>query len=337
VRALTAYAGVKGALTPWWRTELRISRGQDTNNTIEASFPGAFKTEQTQWTWQNDVETPLGVVVAGLEQRVQDVSGSVAYAVARRTINSAFAGLNGNSGRHSWQFNVRHDTNTQFGDKGTGFVGYGFRIAPAWRVHASHGTAFVAPSFNQLYFPAFGNPLLQPEHGRNTDLGVTWAAAGHEVKLIRFDNKIRGFMTNTTLPINVPRARIDGWTLAWEGKRGALAMRASLDALDPRNEGNGKRLPRRAKRQATVGADYAVGAWRLGGGLLHVGGRFDDAANTLRMPAYTTADFYADWQFARDWSVQAKLNNATDRRYETAYGYNQAGRGFHFTLRWQPK
>jgi vitamin B12 transporter len=39
----------------------------------------------------------------------------------------------------------------------------------------------------------------------------------------------------------------------------------------------------------------------------------------------------------RDWSVQAKLNNVTDRKYETAFGYNQAGRGFYLTLRWQPK
>ena len=102
-------------------------------------------------------------------------------------------------GAHSWQFNLRRDSNSQFGDADTGFVGYGFRITPAWRVHASHGTTFVAPSFNQLYFPGFGNPALQPERGKNTDVGVTWAASGQEVKLVRFDNKIRGFMTNTTL------------------------------------------------------------------------------------------------------------------------------------------
>jgi vitamin B12 transporter len=80
-----------------------------------------------------------------------------------------------------------------------------------------------------------------------------------------------------------------------------------------------------------------MGAWRFGGALVHVGDRFDDAANALPLPAYTTADVYADWQVVRDWSVQAKLNNVTDRKYETAFGYNQAGRGFYLTLRWQPK
>ena len=81
-----------------------------------------------------------------------------AYTVTGRTINSGFLGINGGSGPHSWQANVRHDGNSQFGDDTTGFAGYGYRITPSWRASASYGTSFVAPSFNQLYFPGFGNP-----------------------------------------------------------------------------------------------------------------------------------------------------------------------------------
>ena len=337
MRVATAHAGIKGKPTQQWQTELRFNQGNDTTNTIEANFPGSFKTEQSQWTWQNDVQTPIGLMLAGLERTEQNVSATTAYAVTQRTINAVFGGLNGNYGAHSWQFNLRRDSNSQFDDANTGFVGYGFRITPAWRVHASYGTSFVAPSFNQLYFPGFGNPALQPERGKNTDVGVTWAANGQEVKLVRYDNEIRGFMTNTTLPVNIPRARIDGWTLGYEGAFNALALRASADWLDPRNELNGRQLPRRAKEQLTAGADYTMGAWRFGGSVLYVGDRFDDAANTLPLPAYTTADIYADWQFAKDFSVQAKLNNVTDRIYETAYGFNQAGRSFYLTLRWQPQ
>ncbi len=337
VRSSTAHAAVKGRLAQGWQTELRVAQSTDTSNTIESSFPGAFKTEESQWSWQNNVDTPVGVVLAGLERREQKVGGSVDYPVKRRSIDSGFAGLNGSAGDHSWQANLRRDRNSQFGSVDTWLAGYGFRISPSWRVHASHGTSFVAPSFNQLYFPFFGNPLLEPERGRNTDLGVSWAAHGHQVKLVRFDNRIRGFMTNTTLPVNIPKARIDGWTLAYEGRLDALALRGSIDALDPRNEGNGRRLPRRARNQLTAGADYTLGAWRFGASLVHVGDRFDDAANTQQLGAYSTADVHAHWQFARHWSAQVKLNNLTDRQYETAYGYNQPGRSLYVTLRWQPK
>lgn len=337
VRDVTAHASVKGRLARGWRSELVFGQGSDTSNAVESKFPGTFKTTQSQTTWQNNVETPLGTVLAGLEQRVQKVNSSTAYEVDRRTIDSAFAGINGGAGRHTWQLNLRHDRNSQFGGSNTGFVGYGFRITPAWRVHASHGTSFVAPSFNQLYFPDFGNPALQPERGRNTDVGVSWAARGQQLKLVRFDNRIRGFITNTTKPGNVPRARIEGWTLGYDGRVDALAVRASFDRLDARNELNGRWLPRRARQQLTLGADYGVGAWRFGGSLLHVGSRFDDAANSRPLAAYTTTDAYADWQFSRDFSLQAKLNNLADKQYETAAGFNQPGRAFYLTLRWQPK
>jgi vitamin B12 transporter len=337
LRSTTAHLGVKGRPMQPWETELRFSQGNDTNNSIEAAFPGVFITRQSQWTWQNNVETRVGVVLAGIEQRVQEVEATTPYAVTRRTIDSAFAGINGSAGPHSWQFNLRRDTNSQFGDSDTGFVGYGFRITPQWRVNASHGTSFVAPSFNQLYFPSFGNPALQPERGRNSEVGITWAASGHELKMVRFDNKIRGFITNTTLPLNIPRARIDGWSLAYTGTIDRLALRAQADVLDPRNEVSGRQLPRRAKQQYSVGADYALSDWRFGASVQHTGPRFDDAANARPLGAYTTADVYVDWQFAKDVSVQAKLNNVTDKTYETSYGYNQPGRSFYLTLRWQPK
>lgn len=337
VRAFTGHARISGRPLDRWRTSLRFAQGNDTANSIVASWPGEFKTEQQEWTWENQIDTAAGVVLAGLEQRRQKVDASTAYTVDERTIDGVYAGLNGSSGIHSWQANLRRDRNSQFGGATTGFAGYGVRLAPAWRASVSYGTSFVAPSFNQLYFPGFGNPDLQPEKGKNYDLALTWAQDGQEVKLVRFDNRIRGFMTNTTLPQNIPRARIDGWTLGYTGDFGRLALRASLDLLDPRNAVTGERLPRRAKEQASVGVDWTQGAWRFGGNVLAAGERFDDAANTQRLGGYATVDLYADWQFASDWSLQAKVNNLGDRDYETAYGYNQPGRAFYLTLRWQPK
>jgi vitamin B12 transporter len=343
VRALTAHVGVKGRILPAWQSELLLSQGNDTSNSIVARLPGKFKTEQAQWAWQNDVITPVGVVLAGLEQREQKVSATTAYAVTSRTIDSAFAGLNGSQGSHNWQVNLRRDSNSQFGDVNTWFAGYGLRITDAWRVHASRGTSFVAPSFNQLYFPGFGNPLLRSERGRNTDLGVTWSAGGHEVKLVRFDNRVRDLIVNVSTPAgllrpeNVQRARIDGWTLGYAGRLGATTVRADMELLEPRNLDTGRQLQRRARRQLTLGADHAVGAWRFGGSLLAVGDRYDDTANRRRLGGYTTLDVYADWQLDKDWNLQAKINNLTDKQYETAFGYNQPGRAFYLTLRWQPK
>ena len=200
-----------------------------------------------------------------------------------------------------------------------------------------YGTSFVAPSFNQLYWPGFSNTLLVPEEGKNTEFGVDWTEGNHHVKLIRFDNKIRGFITSGKAPVNLPRARIEGWTLGYDGTFDALTLRAAVDALDPRNELTGKQLRRRSKSQVTLGADYSVGAWSFGGSLLQVGRRYEDDANKTALAGYTTVDLQASYAFARDWNVQAKLNNVGDREYETAQGYNQPGRQFFVTLRYSPK
>jgi vitamin B12 transporter len=337
-RTRTLRAGVEGKLLPSWKTQLRYGQSVDSSDAIEAAFfPSLFKTTQNQWTWQNDVDTPIGVALVGVEHLTQKVDSTTPFTVTKRDVSSYFVGLNGSAGRHSWQVNARHDKNSQFGGSSTGFAGYGFSITPAWRVNASYGTSFVAPSFNQLYFPGFGNPALQPERGRNTDLGVTWSDAGHTVKLVHFDNKIRGFITGITLPVNVPRARIDGWTLAYDGSFGALTLRASLDSLDPRNEITGKRLPRRSASQLRLGADYAAGAWTYGGSILRAGGSFNDAANLQPVDGYTTADLFADYAINKDWKLQAKLNNLTNRQYETILGFNQPGRAVFVTLRYQPK
>lgn len=338
IRSDVASLGLKGRIGAW-NSELRLAHSVDLDRAIEGSWlPSEFRTTQQQWSWLNTMATPLGTALAGLERREQQVDGSTAYDVSQRTIDAVFAGLNGQSGAHSWQANLRRDRNSQFGGSSTGFAGYAYRIGGGWRVHASHGTSFVAPNFNQLYYPGFSNPLLQPERGRNTEAALSWSAGGHDLRLTRFDNRIRGYISNTTLPQNVPRSRIDGWTLAYEGRLGsATRMRASLDALDPRNEATGRLLPRRAREQATLAVDHQAGAWRFGGSLLHAGARFDDIANTVPLASYTTIDLHAEHRLPGDWRLQFKLANLTDRVYETAYGYNQPGRAAHVTLRWQPR
>ena len=334
-------AGVQGRISTEWKTRFNVSQSSDRSEALESAspwgLPALFETRQQQWSWQNDIATPLGLVVAGLESLEQRVNSSTDYDVNRRRINAAFAGLNGSASGHAWQLNARRDDNSQFGGNSTWYAGYGYQFTPQWRAHASYGTSFVAPSFNQLYWPSYGNPRLQPEEGKNSEIGLDWSQGGHHVKLIRFDNKIRGFITSGVAPVNVPRARIDGWTLGYDGSFGPVTVHASHDALDPRNTLNGRQLQRRAKQQTTLGADYSAGPWRLGANLLKVGRRYDDAANKVALAGYSTLDLYLDYAMAPAWRLQARLNNATDRQYETSKGYNQSGRRLLLTLRYAPQ
>jgi vitamin B12 transporter len=333
--------GLEGKVSTGWTTRLSFAESQDKSTQLASAstfttVPSNFDTKQSQWSWKNDVQTPAGLVVLGLEHLKQSLDSTTKYTVSTRSVNSVFGGINGSRGVHSWQANVRSDRNSQFGGNTTGFVGYGLALSPQWRVNVSHGTSFVAPSFNQLYFPGFGNANLQPEKGRNTDLGLTYSNAGHTIKLSRFDNKIRGFISPTT-PSNVPQARIDGWTLGYDGQFGPWTLRASYDDLNPRNELTGKILPRRNRTQTNAGIAYSAAAWKLGGQLTKAGSRFDNVTNTVELDGYTTLDLNAEYALSKNWTVQGKVNNATNREYQTILGYNQPGRGAFVTLRYQPK
>jgi vitamin B12 transporter len=323
------------------RTQLRLSRSDDMSDSFGGpGAPSVFNTAQTQTTLQHDWNTRVGNLLVGLESIKEAVSGTQAYAVNARTTDAVFVGLIGQSGNHLWQANLRRDDNSQFGGATTGFVSYGFQITPNWRPHVAYGTSFKMPSFNTLYYvsPFFnGNPTTQPERGKNRELGLTYTRGQHEVKLTRFDNRVRGFITREPAVTNVPQARMEGWSLGYTSAAGAWSWLANLELLDARNQLNGLKLPRRADEVLTASLDHKMGAWNWGASAQLVADRFDNAANTRRLGGFGTLDLHARYAVSKDWSLALRLNNLGDKFYETAYGYNQPGRAAYLTLNWAPQ
>ena len=344
LRTQVASVNVGGPVTAIWQTNLRIARSTDDYITLATASPfsdlGKIATVQDQLAWENTVATPLGAAVVIVEQTKQKVSRPGApFSVSDRDITGVAAGLSGRAGAHHWQANVRHDSNSQFGSQTTGTAAYGFDITPAWRVGASYGTSFVAPNFNQLYFPNFGNPKLLPEEGKQSEINVRWQSTNQQARVAYFDSRIRGYISSGPLPTNIPRTRIDGVTASYETRIANVTLAASVDHVNPRNVTSGsstfgKLLPRRVKDSVKLGADVDLGAWRVGGSMVAFSERFDNAANTTRLPGFATLDLRADWRLSKQWSVAVRLNNVTDKKYETVYGYNQPGREGYLTLRY---
>jgi vitamin B12 transporter len=337
----------RGRLASNWQTRLSFGRSTDVYDTLATASAftplGATRTEQRQLGWENTFATPLGTLLALAERIEQNVSRpGQPYSVSDRTIDAAGLGLTGEARGHAWQAGLRHDRNSQFGGQTTGSVGYGYALTRAWSVGGSYGTSFVAPSFNQLYFPGFGNPNLLPEEGRHGELGVRWTDGAQMLRVAWVDNRIRGYIPAGPMPVNVPRTRIDGVVMSWEGRWRGLAAGASFEHLDPRNqtEGSanyGRQLVRRAKDALRASADWSRDAFTVGGTLSAFSARYEDAANTLRLGGFTTADLRADWRYDRAWTIGLRLNNLANKAYETAYGFNQPGREAYLTVRWEPR
>lgn len=331
---------LSGKLLPNWTSRFSIGQSKDKQINLGSGFDSHFNTTQTEYKWDNEIATPVGKVLAGLERLEQKVDTSNDYAVNKRSINAAFVGLNGAAGRHSWQANLRRDDNSQYGGFTTYGASYGFEVLQGMRVYASHGKSMRAPSFNDLYYPSpfypsyNGNPLLKPEQAKNNEIGVQWSSDSQRAKLLHYDNRVTDLIqSGVTQMENVAgTTRLKGWRAEYGFHFDGWTLSSAYDYLDPKTR-DGKPLSRRAKDQFTVNLDKKLGGWTLGGGLLHVGER-KDQGGAVTLAAYTTVDVHAEYQINPEWSVQARIANLTNKQYETAYGYNQLGRAGYLTLKW---
>ena len=347
LQAFSAFS--RNQITANWTSLLRIGTTRDDSDTVGA-FPGYFRTDQNQVTWQNDYQLSAGTLMGGLEYLDQRVSSNTLFTQTSRTIGSAFAGYGGNFGKHGLQLNARHDDNSQFGGRDTGSIAYSYRIIEPLRVRAGAGTAFKAPTFNDLYFPDlppffFSNPNLQPERSRNKEVGIDYRTTQRQAGVTLFQNDISDLITVFTDPVtfvsttqNLSHARIEGAEFYWRGLLQGWQTRAQVTLQDPRDETTGFQLRRRATRYGSVGAERRFGQWRVGADVVASAERFDsttEAPNT-RMHGYGLLNLSAGYAFARDWSINARWNNVFDREYELVQFFNTPGSNVFVWLAWQP-
>lgn len=328
-------AFLRSRLTDAWTSELRWGASQDRS---ESYAPGRslFATKQEQWAWQNDVRLPLGRLLLALESAEQSVESTTNYSVKQRTVRSAVLGYQGNVGAHSWQSALRRDDNSQFGAHTTGSLGYGYRFARDWQARAAVGTAFKAPTFNQLYFPGFGSAALRPEKARNQEAGLQWTHGGQHAGITVFDNRITDLIAGNPVT-NVDKARITGSSLSYGLARNHWQLDAGLDLMKPVNARTGARLQRRPAEMLKLAASYAPGDWKLGGEVTAVGRRYDTTTQGRIMGGYAVANLFAARALDKEWWLEGRINNLFDRLYENAWSYAVPGREVFVGLRYTPK
>ena len=331
-------------LTGWWQSLLRLGASRDDSASLGAPTVSTFKTDNSQATWQNTFMLGDGSLIVGAEYLRQKIATDTAYAVNKRNIQSLFAGYNADFGRHAVQASVRRDDNSQFGAPTTGSVAYGFRITPEARIRAAYGTAFHAPSFNDLYFPGFGNPDVQPERSRNAEVGFDYETPSQRLVTTYFDNRISDLIVFSYNPVaftfrpeNVATARIRGTEFSYTALIADTRLRAKLTLQDPETD-KAFQLQRRAKRHGSIVASRAFGDWRLGAEVVASGERFDSSTQTAasRMAGYAIFNLTIFRSITPEWSVDVRWNNVTGTKYELIQGFNTPGSNVLLSVNWSP-
>ncbi|CAN7662877.1 TonB-dependent receptor [Pseudorhodoferax sp. LjRoot39] len=339
-------AGV--TLSSQW-TEAYSTRLQLTDSHARyATTPSFYRTETDLrgYLWQNEYRLGVHTWSATLERREDSLRNDP---IDRdRSQNALALGYGLNTGPHALQLHLRRDDDSEFGGKTTGSAAYGYAITRALRATVSAGTSFRVPTLYQR-FSEYGSASLQPEEGRNIEAGLRWTEGASSASVTVYRNRVRHMIdyidgagacaSSWGCYQNVNRAQYQGITLAGQHQIANVRLRASVDFQDPRDLEKDRQLARRAKRFATLGADTQVAGWSLGAEAQLSSKRreYDDFGGSVyTLGGYTLFNLHASTPVARDFTLSARVDNLTDKQYETARLYDTGGRTLWVGLKWAP-
>ncbi|MBM3367406.1 MAG: TonB-dependent receptor [Betaproteobacteria bacterium] len=326
-----------------WLSRLSLSEGRDRfDNFTNDNVTSRTRTRNTQLAWHNDVSlAPEHTVTLGVESLRQAVSSTTNYVRSGRDVDALLAGYVGRSGRHGLQFNLRDERYSDFGRARTHFAGYGFDLTPQWRLIGSASRAFRAPTFNELFFPGFGNATLRPERSRNAELGLQFASGSHLARAVAFRSRIVDLINPFPI-VNINEAAIDGLELAYAGRLGGFDLRASLSLQDPvqRTAAAETQLIRRAKHFGNFSLGRSWGQWRFAAEYSASGRRFDNHVTAfpttrVELRRYDLFNLVSEYRIVEGTVAYARLENAFDRDYVLTHGFNTQGRKLSLGIRHQ--
>ncbi len=332
-----------------WDVTLQAGRSEDLSREETGGlFSSRFDSQRNSASWLNDLTLAEGhVLTLGYDWQQDEVSGSTTFDKDSRLNKGWFAQYLGEHGRQDWQLSLRRDDNEQFGTHDTGSAAWGYALTDAVRFSLSYGTAFKAPTFNELYFPDYGNPNLDAETSETLEVGLAgehgWGRWSANAFRTRVDDLIV-HDANSGLgpfgsPNNIGEARIDGVELVLGSQWLGWNWQANATLLDAENRANdankGNNLPRRARQVFNLDLDRRIGRFGIGATLHAEGRRYDDVENDQRLAGYATVDLRGEYWLTEEWRLQAKVTNLLDADYETALDFNQPGQAVFFTVRYQ--
>ena len=327
----------------------QIGRAADKSDNYFADEAAGTRTFVSTFDTRRDTASVQGdfgfgeaqLVSAGVDWLRDEVTSTTAFAVDSRDNTGVFVEYQGKFGAHQLQASVRNDDNEQFGNHTTGGLGWGMAFGNGFKLNATYGTGFKAPTFNDLYFPYSSNPDLKPEQSKSLNVGVAQYAQDWNWTFNVYETHIEDLIALDSFwnPDNIEEARIRGAELTGAISLAGWDLSAQISHTDPRNRtdgaNHGNLLARRARNTARIDVDRSFGDFRIG--LTGNGGshRFDNAANTVRLSGYGTLDLRMEYALNRDWTLQARASNVFDRDYETIAWYNQPGREYGLSVRYQ--
>ena len=334
-----------------WNSRLELGHSENRETTRDKLSPDlySFNTYRDSLNWQNSLALDdQNSLMLGLDAYQDRVRSSTDFDKDSRWNRAVFIQHRFQGEGFSTELGLRHDKNQQFGSNNTWSASLTVPLNADNDVLMSYSEGFRAPTFNDLYYPQFGNPALQPEHSKSYELQwrSQWSETSRlETSLYRTDIRDAIVADADWIQQNVGAARITGFESAlhqeWFGWQSSLGVAI----IDPRDRDTGKTLSRRARRTLNLDLDRQFDRIGVGASWQAVSSSYNDEQNQQPLGGYALLGVRANWLASSEVRLDLKVDNLLDKSFTRAlysyegdyYGYREERRSVQLAVTWTPR
>ncbi len=254
-------------------------------------------------------------ISGGINWYNDDVShSSQLFVEDSRDVLAVFVGAYYDADKVLANLTVRQDDDEQFGDETTYTAAAGYHLSENATFRISQSTGFKAPTFNDLYFPLYGNPDLQPEKSVNRELGLSVDFDIAQVDVAIFRNDIEDkidYDANFALA-NIDEARYEGVEFSLSQQFFGFDSNLNFAYLSAEDEETGAELRNVAKRTFNWELAKQFGAFDAS---LDMQYRSDRQGAVTRLGSYTLWNLAGNYQVNEHIEVSLRVENLFDKEY----------------------
>ena len=339
------------AITDHWVSALDFAHSslgyENTKNGILLN-DGTLKGTQDALRWFNTVQARTqSSFIFGIDKSIDHYSASGSYGYGmRREGMGYFAGLTEKMDRWTFQANARRDQiqlsrTDDYGTVGSvqninsGLLGLGYALTPSWRLTATVSTGFRAPTAYEVST----NTQVKSENYASKEVGVSYVAGDALARLVYFQTDTRDAIDydKNYRAVNIGQTDNKGLEASLRSQWMGNNINVSMVNQDPRNVTLGMPQARRAKTYGSVDISRPLAGYDIGAKLYASGERKDSPYSSTLLGGYAVWSFYASRKIDERWTARLRLENAFDKSYQLASGYNTPGRGLFATLQYSPR
>jgi vitamin B12 transporter len=341
--------GYQGQVTPQlklgfkgWYNQYRNTFDSGTQGILSMGTSALHKSSETGGDLQATYQLGKSHLFVGGLEVIEDRVNSSSFGVENATRGAAYLQDEVEISKPlTATLGLRYDFHSVYDNQWDPRLGFLLRLPADYRLRASAGRSFRAPTFNDLYWPASaytaGNPNLKPETAWNYELGMEKEFQNIlAIKIAGFYRDVKDLINWAPdanfvwRPSNISDAKIWGaeaQVVFYPAKGWAIPLNYSH--LYPRDESTGGPIPNRPKHIVNTGVEYRS-PFGLKGTLKGRYVRFYTSQGSTLNQDYFVLDARGGYEF-KIWQYLSgeayiSLTNALDKEYQTLEGYPMAPR-----------